>query len=113
PKWGPLTSQRSRLPSDVRTNAPFRVPTRTRTPLIPCSFLSFRSCSPASISSTGRLADSESQQAAQASRREVERSPPPRHVFWIGPRLEHELTWSIARARDDDLPICGTLSGSV
>src|SRR6267142_2074503 len=33
-KWGPLTSQRSRLPSDVRTNAPLRVPTSTRTPLI-------------------------------------------------------------------------------
>src|ERR1700680_2338298 len=34
PKWGPLTSQRSRLPSAVRTNAPFRVPTRTRTLLM-------------------------------------------------------------------------------
>ena len=34
PKWGPLTSQRSRLPSAVSTNAPLRVPTRTRTPLI-------------------------------------------------------------------------------
>ncbi len=38
PKCGPLTSQRSRLPSDVRTNAPLRVPTSNRTPLIPCSF---------------------------------------------------------------------------
>src|SRR6266581_1060393 len=34
PKWGPLTSQRSRLPSDVRTNAPLRVPTSNRTRLI-------------------------------------------------------------------------------
>src|SRR5258708_4110421 len=31
-------SQRSRLPSDVRTNAPFRVPTSTRTPLIRTPF---------------------------------------------------------------------------
>ena len=38
---GPLTSHRSRLPSDVRTNAPLRVPTSTRTPLIPHSSLSF------------------------------------------------------------------------
>src|SRR3990172_7292933 len=38
-KWGPLTSHRWRLPSDVRTNAPFLVPTSTRTPLIPSSFL--------------------------------------------------------------------------
>jgi hypothetical protein len=27
-------SQRSRLPSEVKTNAPLRVPTSTRTPLI-------------------------------------------------------------------------------
>src|SRR5438128_10549276 len=54
-KWGPLTSQRSRLPSDVRTNAPLRVPTRTRTPLIPSSFLSFRRCLPGSISPTCSL----------------------------------------------------------
>src|SRR6266576_3501951 len=40
-KWGPLTSHRSRLPSEVRTNAPLRVPTRTRTPLIRYSSLSF------------------------------------------------------------------------
>src|SRR5712692_4437864 len=40
-KWGPLTSQRSRFPSAVRTNAPLRVPTSTRTLLIPYSFLSF------------------------------------------------------------------------
>src|ERR1700676_618933 len=33
-KCGPLTSQRSRLPSDVRMNAPFRVPTSTLTLLI-------------------------------------------------------------------------------
>src|SRR6267143_62432 len=33
-KCGPLTSHRSRFPSDVRTNAPLRVPTKTRTPLI-------------------------------------------------------------------------------
>src|ERR1700674_2454016 len=38
-KWGPLTSHRSRLPSDVRMNAPLRVPTNTRTPLI-CRSLS-------------------------------------------------------------------------
>src|SRR5207247_4079789 len=31
---GPSTFQSSRVPSDVRTNAPFRVPTRSRTPLI-------------------------------------------------------------------------------
>src|SRR5271165_4635486 len=37
-KWGPLTSHFSRLPSDVSMNAPLRVPTRTRTPLMihPC-----------------------------------------------------------------------------
>ena len=29
----------SRLPSDVRTNAPLRVPTRTRTPLMRCAWL--------------------------------------------------------------------------
>src|SRR6202030_1015483 len=34
-KCGPLTSHFSRLPSDVRMNAPLRVPTRTRTPLMP------------------------------------------------------------------------------
>src|ERR1700681_63820 len=38
-KCGPLTSHFSRLPSDVRTNAPLRVPTSTRTLLI---FYSFR-----------------------------------------------------------------------
>src|SRR5580704_7475887 len=38
-KWGPLTSHFWRLPSDVRTNAPLRVPTRTRTPLIAFSIL--------------------------------------------------------------------------
>src|ERR1700682_3294928 len=31
---------RWRLPSDVRTNAPLRVPTNNRTALIPCSFAS-------------------------------------------------------------------------
>src|SRR5947199_9176381 len=31
---GPSTFQSSRVPSDVRMNAPFRVPTRSRTPLI-------------------------------------------------------------------------------
>src|SRR6266436_9533131 len=36
-KCGPLTSHFSRFPSDVRMNAPLRVPTRTRTPLIPRS----------------------------------------------------------------------------
>src|SRR3954471_4082829 len=34
PKNGPATSQSCRLPSAVRTNAPLRVPTSTRTPLI-------------------------------------------------------------------------------
>src|SRR3989304_4336058 len=34
-------SQCSRFPSDVKTNAPLRVPTSTRTPLIPHSFPSF------------------------------------------------------------------------
>src|SRR3990172_9287445 len=43
-------SHRLRFPSDVRTNAPLRVPTSTRTPLIPSSFLSFRRRSPASLS---------------------------------------------------------------
>src|ERR1700758_47898 len=33
-KCGPLTSHFSRLPSDVRMNAPFFVPTSTRTPLM-------------------------------------------------------------------------------
>src|ERR1700680_2443184 len=33
-KWGPLTSHCSRFPSDVRMNAPLRVPTNTRTLLI-------------------------------------------------------------------------------
>src|SRR6266852_3317728 len=37
---GPLTSHFSRLPSDVRTNAPLRVPTNTRTRLIFHSFSS-------------------------------------------------------------------------
>src|SRR5207237_350459 len=32
--WGPSICHRSRLPSDVRMNAPLRVPTSTRTPLI-------------------------------------------------------------------------------
>src|SRR5713226_7091827 len=39
-KCGPLTSHFSRLPSDVRTNAPLRVPTNTRTRLIFHSFSS-------------------------------------------------------------------------
>src|SRR3974377_1406831 len=30
-KWGPLTFQSLRLPSEVRMNAPLRVPTSTRT----------------------------------------------------------------------------------
>src|SRR4030095_15477455 len=38
PKCGPLTSQRSRLPSAVRMKAPLRVPTSTRTPLIDSPF---------------------------------------------------------------------------
>src|SRR5258708_10788658 len=38
-KCGPLTSHFSRLPSDVRINAPLRVPTSTRTLLIRFSFL--------------------------------------------------------------------------
>src|SRR6267154_841653 len=44
-KCGPLTSHFSRLPSDVKMNAPLRVPTRTRTPLIPysSSFFSLQS----------------------------------------------------------------------
>src|SRR5258706_14714166 len=33
-KWGPLTSHFSRLPSEVRTKAPLRVPTKTRTLVI-------------------------------------------------------------------------------
>ena len=37
---GPLTSHRSRWPSEVRTNAPLRVPASTRTPLIAASFVS-------------------------------------------------------------------------
>src|ERR1043166_4283739 len=39
-KCGPLTFHRSRFPSADRMNAPFRVPTSTRTPLIPYSFRS-------------------------------------------------------------------------
>src|SRR5205085_2068318 len=38
-KWGPLMSHCLRLASDVRINAPLRVPTNTRTPLIPSSLL--------------------------------------------------------------------------
>src|SRR4051794_2047188 len=34
PQSGPSTCQSVRLPSAVSTNAPFRVPTKTRTPLI-------------------------------------------------------------------------------
>ena len=43
---GAATSHCSRFPSDVRTNAPLRVPTSTRTPLIPppLSRASFRAC---------------------------------------------------------------------
>src|ERR1700730_17442664 len=37
-KCGALTSHRSRLASDVMPNAPLRVPTSKRTPLIPHSF---------------------------------------------------------------------------
>src|SRR5688500_8686942 len=32
PKWGPSTCQSLRVPSEVRMNAPFLVPTSTRTP---------------------------------------------------------------------------------
>src|SRR6266852_6967561 len=39
-KCGPLTSHFSRLPSDVRTKAPLRVPANTRTRLIYHSFSS-------------------------------------------------------------------------
>ena len=38
PKWGPSTFQFLRFPSDVSTKAPLRVPTNTRTPLIPAPF---------------------------------------------------------------------------
>src|SRR3954447_10648364 len=38
PKNGPVTSQRSRFPSAVSTNAPLRVPTSILTPLIRNSF---------------------------------------------------------------------------
>src|SRR6266480_1354759 len=37
-KCGPLTSHFCRVPSEVRMNAPLRVPTRTRTELMRCSF---------------------------------------------------------------------------
>src|SRR5205814_6067683 len=40
PKWGPLTSHFSRLPSELRINPPLRVPTSTRTLLIFRSFVS-------------------------------------------------------------------------
>src|SRR5262249_58020611 len=46
PKCGPLTSHRVRVPSDVRMKAPLRVPTSTRTPLMPSSFLLSLSCRP-------------------------------------------------------------------
>src|SRR5258708_37937229 len=39
-KWGPLSPLFSRLPSDVRTKAPLRVPANTRTRLIYHSFSS-------------------------------------------------------------------------
>src|SRR6266480_7588918 len=41
-KCGPLTSHFSRLPSDVRMNAPLRVPTNTRTLLIFSPFRDLR-----------------------------------------------------------------------
>src|SRR5258708_33896946 len=44
PNRGPLTSHFWRLTSDDRMNAPFLVPTRTRTPLIRFPFLSFQRC---------------------------------------------------------------------
>jgi hypothetical protein len=42
-KVGPLTSHRSWWESDVRTNAPVRVPTSTRTPRIRTPYLGFSS----------------------------------------------------------------------
>src|SRR3990172_837127 len=55
PKWGPLMSHRARFPSDVRTNAPLRVPTRTRIPLIPPSFPSFAPAFAGSFFTTGAV----------------------------------------------------------
>src|SRR3970282_578759 len=46
PKWGPLTSHFCRVPSASRTNAPLRVPTSTRTRLMPDSFLTNNSQRP-------------------------------------------------------------------
>ncbi len=43
-KCGPLTSHFSRLPSDVRINAPLRVPTKTRTLLILAPSYSYCGC---------------------------------------------------------------------
>src|SRR5258708_14730243 len=43
-KCGPLTSHFSRFPSDVRMNAPLRVPTETRTLLMSFSFFLFIFC---------------------------------------------------------------------
>src|SRR5487761_843160 len=48
-KNGPATSHFSRLPSDVRINAPLRVPTSTRTLLISGSFLNFVYVFPAKL----------------------------------------------------------------
>ena len=45
PKCGPLTSHLLRFPSDVRMNAPLRVPTSTRTPLTCPSNLAIIVCS--------------------------------------------------------------------
>src|SRR5690554_6204817 len=57
-KWGPLTSHFSRLPSADRINAPFLVPTNTRTLLILFSLLCLPQAgeaSPRGASSLARL----------------------------------------------------------
>lgn len=38
------------------------------------------------------------------------RTLPLRHLLWIGPRFEHDLTWRIEHACDYDLPVCRILA---
>src|SRR5262249_37189727 len=61
-------SHRSRLPFAVRTNAPLRVPTSTRTPLIACSSPGFRRC-PAARTAGGISAPTPGHKASRTTSR--------------------------------------------
>src|SRR4026208_1083724 len=65
PKCGPETSHRERLPSEDSTNAPFRVPTSNRTPLI--ASLQNR-CALSCLLSYGSNGDLSSRQARSSER---------------------------------------------